>query len=185
MTSEDNEYFFKHIKDAIRTLRLGCVCVCVRVCVCVCVVSLKAEFLNLKDFVMREINTILQKLSTSKHPNNEHTLCQKQIRYLREENSSKNLIIKILSENKSAFNRYLPQLSKSYEAYYDSNVLFIDTKKTAKCHEKKSTPHNFLSPNCVSTLDFNNDVMIMEIKSHDKDPANSYTNENTVINGKI
>ena len=28
MTSEDNEYFLEHIKDAVRTLRLGCVCVC-------------------------------------------------------------------------------------------------------------------------------------------------------------
>ena len=134
---------------------------------------------------MGEINTILQKLSTSKHPNNEHTLCQKQIKQLREENSSKNLIIKILSENQSAFVGCLPQQSKSYEAYYDSNVPFIDPKKTAKCHKKKDTPHNFLSPNRFSTLDFNNDVMIIEINSHDKDPANSYTKENTVINGKI
>ena len=134
---------------------------------------------------MGEINTILQTLSTSKHSNNEHTLCQKQIKYLREENSSRNLIIKILSENQSAFNGCLPQLSKSYEAYYDSNVLFIDPKKMTKCHKKKDRPHSFLSPHRVSTLDFNSDVMIMEIDSHDKDPANSYTNENTVINGKI
>ena len=38
--------------------------------------SPKAEFLTLKNFVMEEINTILEKPNTSTHPNNEHTLCQ-------------------------------------------------------------------------------------------------------------
>ena len=61
--------------------------------------SLKAEFLSLKNFVIGEINTILEKLKTSTHPNNEHTLCQEQIKYLREENNSKNVMIEILSEN--------------------------------------------------------------------------------------
>ena len=97
-----------------------------------CFMSLKAEFLTLKNFVIGEINTILEKLKTSTHPNNEHTLCQEQIKYLREENNSKNLIIKILSENQNAFNGCLPQQSKSYEPYYDSNVPFIDPKKTPK-----------------------------------------------------
>ena len=60
----------------------------------------------------------------------------------------------------------------------DSNDPFIDPKKTAKCHKKKDTPHNFLSSNRFSTLDFNNDVMIMENNSHDKD-LGSYTKENT------
>ena len=36
----------------------------------------------------------------------------------------------------------------------------------------------FLSLNRFSTLDFNNDVMIMENNSYDKDPGN-YTKENT------
>ena len=116
---------------------------------------------------MGEINTVLEKLNTSANPNNEHNICQEQIKYLRKENSSKHLIIKILCENQSAFKGCLPQQSKSYEAYYDSNVPFIDPKKTAKCHKKKGIPHNFLSPNCFSTLDFNNDVMIMERNSHD------------------
>ena len=49
---------------------------------------------------------------------------------------------------------------------------------TAKCHKKKDTPYNFLSPYRFSTLDFNNDVMIMENNSHDKDPG-SYTKEDT------
>ena len=100
--------------------------------------SPKAEFLTLKNFVMEEINTILEKPNTSAHPNNEHTLCQEQIKYFREENSSKNLIIKILFENQNAFNGCLPQQSKSYEAYYDSNVLFIDPKKTVKYHKRKA-----------------------------------------------
>ena len=51
-------------------------------------------------------------------------------------------------------------------------------KKTVKYQEKKNTPYNFLSPNRFSTLDFNNDVMIMENNSYDKDPGN-YTKENT------
>ena len=55
---------------------------------------------------------------------------------------------------------------------------FIDPKKTVKCHKKKDIPHNFLSANRFSTLDFNNDVIIMEINSHDKD-SGSYTIENT------
>ena len=105
-----------------------------------CFMSLKAEFLTLKKFVIEEINTILEKLKTSTHPN---TLCQEQIKYLREENNSKNLIIKILSENPNTFNGCLPQQLKSYEPYYDSNVSFIDPKKTVKYHKKKDTPHNF------------------------------------------
>ena len=48
---------------------------------------------------------------------------KEQIKYSREENSSNNLIIRILSEN--AFNGRLPQQSKSYEAYYDFNVPFL------------------------------------------------------------
>ena len=74
-------------------------------------VSLKAQFLTLKNFVLREIDTIKEKLSISTHPNNEHTHCQVQIKYLREENISKNLIIKIPSENQSAFKECLPQQS--------------------------------------------------------------------------
>ena len=95
-----------------------------------------------------------------------------------EENNSKNLIIKILSENQNTFNGCLRQQLKSYESYYDSNVPFIDPKKTVRHHKKKDTPHNFLSPNRLSTLDFNNDVMIMENNSYDKDSGN-YTKENT------
>ena len=71
--------------------------------------SLKEEFLTLKNFVIGEINKISEKLKTSTHPNNEHALCQEQIKYLREENNSKNLIIKILSENPNTFNGCLPQ----------------------------------------------------------------------------
>ena len=93
---------------------------------------------------MGEINTILEKLNTSTHVNNDHTVYQQQIKHLREENSSNMLIIKIPSENQGAFKGCLPQQSKSYEAHHDSNVHFIDPKKTAKCHKKKDTPHNFL-----------------------------------------
>ena len=42
--------------------------------------SLKVEFLTLKNFVIGKINTILEKLKTSTHPNNEHALCQEQIK---------------------------------------------------------------------------------------------------------
>ena len=84
--------------------------------------------------------------------------------------------MKILSENPNTFNRCLPQQLKLHEPYYDSNVPFIDPKKTVK-YKKKDTPHNFLSPNRFSTLNFNND-MIMENNSYDKDPGN-YTKENT------
>ena len=55
---------------------------------------------------------------TSTHSNNEHALCTEQIKNLRKENSSKNLITKMLSENQNAFNESLPQQSKSYEVYY-------------------------------------------------------------------
>ena len=143
-----------------------------------CFMSLKEEFLTLKNFVIGEINKILEKLKTSTQPNNEHALCQEQIKYLREENNSKNLIIKILSENQNTFNGCLSQQLKSYEPYYDSNVPFIDPKKMVKSRKKKDTPDNFLSPNRFSTLDFNNDVMIMENNSYGKVPGN-YTKENT------
>lgn len=49
---------------------------------------------------------------------------------------------------------------------------------TEKCGKKKDTLDNVLAPNCFSNLEFNNDTVIMETKSHDKDPANSYTREN-------
>ena len=91
-----------------------------------------------------DFNLRLENLKTSTQPNNEYALCQEQIKYLREENNSKNLIIKILSENQNTFNGCLPQQLKSYEPYYDSNVYFIDPKKTAKYHKKKDTPRNFL-----------------------------------------
>ena len=68
-----------------------------------CIVLLKAGFLTLKNFVMGKVNTISEKLNTSTHPNNEYTLYQEQIKHSRKENSSMNLIIKILSENQSAF----------------------------------------------------------------------------------
>ena len=89
------------------------------------------------------------------------------------------MIIKILSENQNNFIGSLPQQLKAYEPYYDSNVSFIDPKNK----KKKDTPHNFLSPNRFSNLDFDNDVMIMENNSHDKDPGN-YA-EKTLINNKI
>ena len=143
-----------------------------------CFMSLKAEFLTLKNFVMGEINTILEKLNTSTHPNTEHTLCREQIKFLREENSSINVPTKILSENQNAFDGCLPQQSKLYGVYYDSKVLFIDPKKMIKYHKKKDTSHNFLSPNCFSTLHFNNDVVITENNSHVRDPG-SYAKENT------
>ena len=52
---------------------------------------------------MGEINKILEKLNTSTHPNNEYTLCQEQMKYLRQEYILNRLMIKILSENQSAF----------------------------------------------------------------------------------
>ena len=55
---------------------------------------------------------------------------------------------------------------------------FEDPKKTLKYHKKKDTQHDFLSPNRFSTLDFNNDVKIMENNSFDKDTGN-YTKEKT------
>ena len=55
-----------------------------------CFMSLKAEFLIVKNFVIGEINTILEKLKFSTHPNYEYTLCQEQIKYLREESKYNN-----------------------------------------------------------------------------------------------
>ena len=100
--------------------------------------------------------------------------------YLREENNSKKLVIKILAANQSTFKGSLPQQSKPYKAYYDSDVPFINPKKV-KCRKKKDTPYNSSeSPNRFFNFStFNNDVMIMETNCHDKDPANSSTKENT------
>ena len=67
----------------------------------------KSRIFIVENFIVREINTITEKLNTSTHPNNEHTLCQQQIKHLREENSSK---IKILFENHSAFNPHIPKI---------------------------------------------------------------------------
>ena len=114
-----------------------------------CFMLLKEEFLTIKNFVIGEyfliFSNILEKLKISTQPNNEHTLCQEQIKYLREENNSKNQIIKILSENQNTGqnNGCLPKQLKSYEPYYDSNVPFINPKKTVKHHKKKDTQRNF------------------------------------------
>ena len=65
----------------------------------------------------------------------------------REKNSLKNAIIKISSASQGGFQECLPQqclLKKPYEAYYDSNVPFTDSKKTAKCYKKKDTPQTFI-----------------------------------------
>ena len=67
---------------------------------------------------MREINTTAEKVNTFTYSNNEHSLCQEQMKYLREENSSKKLVIKILAANQSTFKGSLPQQSKPYKAYY-------------------------------------------------------------------
>ena len=86
------------------------------------------------------------------------------------------MIIKILSENQNTFNGCLSQQLKSYEPYYDSNVPFIDPKKTVKYHKKRDTPHNFLSPNHFSTFDFKNYVMIMENNSYGKENTDKQQN---------
>ena len=125
--------------------------------------SLKEEFLSLKNFVIGQINKIWEKLKISTQPNNEHAFCQEQIKYLREKNNSKNLIIKIVCENQKFFPGCLPQQLKSYEPYYDSNFLFIDPKRTVKYHKKKDTPNNVLLPNCFSTLHFNNGEQLRKL----------------------
>ena len=107
--------------------------------------SLKAEFLTPKNFFTGEINAITETLNTSTHPSNEHTLCREQMKNLREENSSKNLIIKVLSGSQSAFKGCLSRQSKPYEVYDDFNVPFIDPKKMAKCHKKKHTAQFFIT----------------------------------------
>ena len=56
-----------------------------------------------------------------------------------EGNNSKKLIIKILSENQSAFKECSPQQPNPCEAIDDSNVPLIDSKKTVNCHKKRKT----------------------------------------------
>ena len=55
--------------------------------------------------------------------------------------------------------------------------------QTQKIKKRKTHHTIFLTPNRFSNLDFDNDVMIMENNSHDKDPGN-YT-EKTLTNSKI
>ena len=92
------------------------------------------------------------------------------------------MIIKILSENQNTFNGCLSQQLKSYEPYYDSNVPFIDPKKTVKYHKKRDTPHNFLSPNHFSNFDFKNYVMIMENNSYGKENTDKQQNSINMTN---
>ena len=131
--------------------------------------SLKAEFLILQNFVIGDITRILEKRKTSTHPNKEDTLCQEQIKYLREEEfNSKNLIKKY----------YLKIKIKIVWTILWFQIFLYRPKKDVKISWKERHTVNFLSPNRFSTLDFNNDVMIMENNSYDKDPGN-YTKENT------
>ena len=78
--AEWREYLFEHIKDAENLDKSPLQSQCI--------MWLKEEFLILKYFVIGDINKILEKLKTSTHSNNEHALCQGQIKYLREENNS-------------------------------------------------------------------------------------------------
>ena len=78
--AEWREYLFEHIEDAENLDKSPLQSQCI--------MWLKEEFLTLKYFVIGEINTSLEKLKTSTHSNNEHALCQRQIKYLREENNS-------------------------------------------------------------------------------------------------
>ena len=89
--------------------------------------SLKAKFLTLKNSVIGEINMITEKLNT--------LLLFAKNRL----NISKRLILKILSENQSAFKECSPQQSNPCEAIDDSNVPVIDSKKTVNRNKKRYT----------------------------------------------
>ena len=80
-----------------------------------------------------------KKLNTSTYPNNEHALCQEQIKYLREENSSKNFTIKILSEKWSPFKECLLRQSKPYKMYHDFNVPFKDPQSSEMSWKERHT----------------------------------------------
>ena len=95
------------------------------------VTTLKAEMIAMKNVMMQEIFNITQRIK-----NIEQTNCRDEVKHLREENNSKNEIIKILSENISsiAFSTNTQvQLREVTQASNISNdMLFQVPKKFAK-----------------------------------------------------
>ena len=65
------------------------------------ITTLKADVMVMKKFMMPEIFNITQRIK-----NIEQTNCRDEVKHLREENNSKNEIIKILSENICNFYKY-------------------------------------------------------------------------------
>ena len=61
------------------------------------IITLKADMITMKNFMMQEIFNITQRIT-----NLEQTNCKDEVKHLREENNSKSEIIKILSENVSS-----------------------------------------------------------------------------------
>ena len=61
------------------------------------ITTLKADIIAMKNFMMQEIFNITQRIK-----NTGQTNCRDEVKHLREENNSKNEIIKILSENISS-----------------------------------------------------------------------------------
>ena len=95
------------------------------------VTTLKAEMIAMKNVMMQEIFNITQRIK-----NIEQTNCRDEVKHLREENNSKNEIIKILSENISsiAFSTNTQvQLREATQASNISNdMVFEVPKKFAK-----------------------------------------------------
>ena len=84
------------------------------------VISLKADIVSLKEFIMGEIITVNKKIKSI-----EETQSRDEVKHLIEENSSKTAIIKILSEN---INHHITHSSNTSNSFIQQND-FTQTPK--------------------------------------------------------
>ena len=129
------------------------------------ITTLKADMIAMKNFVMQEIFNITQRIK-----NIEQTNCRDEVKHLREENNSKNEIIKILSENISSIAFSTNTQVQCKEATQTSNssndMLFQVPKKFAKQHSSSNGNTKILtSPNRFENLRLQDDSNNMSFQN--------------------
>ena len=119
--------------------------------------SLKAEIVALKEFIMGEIITVNQVIKSV-----EETQSRDEVKHLREENSSKTAIIKILSENinhhitysSNTFNTSIQQNDFTQTPKYPNNAPLRPPKKPVKRNKSIISKNDtyIVSPNRFESL---------------------------------
>ena len=108
-------------------------------------ISLQAEIVALKEYIIGEIITVNQRIKSV-----EETRSRDEVKHLREENSSKTAIIKILLENINhhithsfnTSNSSIQQNDFTQTPKYPNNALFKPPKKPVKPNKSRITEND-------------------------------------------